>query len=129
MNAVALHMNVRELECFLDLKFPAANKHANCAPSSPRATSLSLAPPPNAFVGSPPRRIQNQLLVSGISAARRVRSIRVPIADRPTPSSRQAPTGIASTVPSEHIRHAIGDFCAGILFTDRGKAVRACGVR
>src|ERR1700687_4104470 len=48
-----------------------------CAPSSPRATSLSLSPPPKAFAGSLPRRSQTTM-VPGACRARVIRSVSVP---------------------------------------------------
>ena len=65
---------------------PSITSLAKAVPKAPRAASLSLAPPPNAFSGLSPRSSQ-MTSVAGASSLRRTRSISVPIAEWPAPST------------------------------------------
>ena len=100
------------------LILPAATSAAKCAPSSPRAASLSLAPPPNALAGSLPRSSQ-----IGLRARRFVRKLHEidQRADRGMAGAehRDGLAGVAGTVAAEHVRHAVGDRSAASRLADR----------
>ena len=100
---------------------------AKAAPSSPRATSLSFAPPPKALAGSLPRNSQIGWVSGACSASFKIGQR----TDRGMSRSqhRDRLAGIARAVFAEHVRHAVSDPVRGLCLANGGKAIGARRVR